>query len=141
MKKISDRLLKIINNEGISVRSLEQKIGCSNGVLAKCIQKGTDISSLWLSKLIEILPKYDAEWLLTGNGDMFNKKDQVSGEFLIKEPGIGYVGSPERGCELCKMKNELIESLRQQIETQSKLIGHLEESKRPEEGQKRKATS
>lgn len=142
MKKISDRLLKIINNEGISVRSLEQKIGCSNGVLAKCIQKGTDISSLWLSKLIEILPKYNAEWLLTGNGDLFNKKDQISGEYLIEEPRVGYAGSPERGCdELRRMKDELIDSLRQQIETQSKLIGHLEEGKRPEEWQKRKAAS
>lgn len=139
MMKISDRLLRIVNNEGISVRSLEQRIGCSNGVLAKCIQKGTDISSLWLSKLIEILPKYDAEWLLTGNGNMFNKKDQITGEYLINESGVGYAGPP--GCELCRMKDELIESLRQQIDTQSKLISHLEESKRPEEGQKRKATS
>ncbi|MDO9579807.1 MAG: hypothetical protein Q7J06_04470 [Bacteroidales bacterium] len=140
MKKISDRLLKIVNNEGISVRSLEQKIGCSNRVLAKCIQKGTDISSLWLSKFIEILPKYDAEWLLTGNGDMLNKKDQIPGEYLIEEPGVGYAGPP--GCERCKMKDEVIAILRQQVDTQSKLINYLEENKSPNKyGQKKEVTS
>ena len=140
MKNISDRLLKIVNNEGISVRSLEQKIGCSNGVLAKCIQKGTDISSLWLSKFIEIFPKYDAEWLLTGNGDMLKKKDQIPGEYLIEETGIDYAGQP--GCERCKMKDEVIAILRQHVNTQSKLINYLEENKSLNEyGQKRKVAS
>ena len=140
MKNISDRLLKIVNNEGISVRSLEKKIGCSNGVLAKCIKKGTDINSSWLSKFIEIFPKYNAEWLLTGNGDMLKKKDQIPGEYLIKEPGVGYAGPP--GCERCKMKDEVIAILRQQVDTQSKLINYLEENKNPNEyWQKRKVTS
>jgi hypothetical protein len=140
MMNISDRLLKIVNNEGISVRLLEKKIGCSNGVLAKCIQKGTDISSLWLSKFIEIFPKYDAKWLLTGNGDMINKKDQISGEYLIKEPGVGYSGPPK--CERCKMKDDVITILRQQVDTQSKLIKYLEENKTPNKQEhKRKVAS
>lgn len=70
MEKISDRILKIANRENISVRALEQKIGCSNGVLSKSIQKGTDISSLWVSKIIETMPQYNAQWLLTGKGEI-----------------------------------------------------------------------
>lgn len=129
MMNISDRLLKIVNNEGVSVRSLEKKIGCSNGVLSKSIQKGTDISSLWLSKIIEIFPKYDADWLLTGNGDLLKKKDQIPDKYLIKEPGVGYSGPP--GCERCKMKDDVIATLRQQVNTQSKLIKYLEKNINP----------
>lgn len=69
MEKISDRLQKLIHQEGISIRALEQKIGCSNGVLSKSIAKGTDINSTWLSKIIEAYPKYNATWLLTGKGN------------------------------------------------------------------------
>lgn len=140
MMNISDRLLKIVNNERVSIRSLEKKIGCSNGVLSKCIQKGTDINSFWLSKFIEIFPKYDANWLLTGNGDMLNKKDQIPGEYLIKEPGVGYSCPP--GCERCKMKDDVITILRQQVDTQSKLIKYLEENKTPNKHEhKRKVAS
>jgi len=48
----------------------EQSIGCSNGVIGRCILKGTDISSVWLSKIIEVYPQYNARWLLTGKGNM-----------------------------------------------------------------------
>lgn len=64
------RLKQITINEGISVRQLEIIIGCSNGLLSKCILKGTDISTKWVSKIIELYPKYNAEWLLTGKSTM-----------------------------------------------------------------------
>lgn len=70
MENISDRIALIIKEEGISIRAFEQHIGCSNGVISKCINKGTDISSLWVSKIIETFPKIDPKWLLTGEGSM-----------------------------------------------------------------------
>ena len=54
MTNISDRIAILIKEKGISTRALEQAIGCSNGVISRCISKGTDISSLWVSKIIEI---------------------------------------------------------------------------------------
>lgn len=50
MTNISDRIAILIKEKGISTRALEQAIGCSNGVISRCISKGTDISSLWVSK-------------------------------------------------------------------------------------------
>ena len=73
MEKISDRISQIANIKGISIRALEQRIGCSNGVLSKCILKGTDIGSVWVSKILEILPDINAKWLLTGEGEMMNR--------------------------------------------------------------------
>lgn len=75
MGNISDRIALIIKEEGISIRAFEQHIGCSNGVISKCINKGTDISSLWVSKIIETFPKIDPKWLLTGEGAMLQKTE------------------------------------------------------------------
>ncbi len=78
MGNISDRIALIIKEEGISIRAFEQHIGCSNGVISKCINKGTDISSLWVSKIIETFPKIDPKWLLTGEGTMLSPSSATS---------------------------------------------------------------
>lgn len=75
--KISDRIAAFIQAKGISTRALEQKIGCSNGLLGKCINKRTEISSQWISKIIEAFPDINSEWFMTGKGSMFkNNSDE-----------------------------------------------------------------
>lgn len=59
----------------MSVRALEQLVGTSNGVLGRCINKGTDISTQWLSKIIEIFPDVNIDWLLTGEGNMLRTNE------------------------------------------------------------------
>lgn len=70
MGNISDRIGQIIKDRGISTRAFEQQIGCSNGVISKCINKGTDISSQWVTKIIETFVEINPRWLLTGEGSM-----------------------------------------------------------------------
>lgn len=71
---IAERLKILIESEKISVRAFETKIGCSNGVIARCISKQTDIQSVWLNKIIEAYPDINAYWLITGKGDMYINK-------------------------------------------------------------------
>lgn len=71
---ISQRIKQIIDNEGISIRKFEEKISCTQGVITKCIRANTDISSKVISSIIRNFPHYSAEWLLTGEGDMFVNK-------------------------------------------------------------------
>lgn len=78
MGNISDRIAQIIKKEGISTRAFEQQIGCSNGVISKCINKGTDISSQWVSKIIETYSEVDPKWLLTGEGKMLQGAENKS---------------------------------------------------------------
>ena len=125
MEKISDRLIKIINLEEISVRSLEQRIGCSNGVLSKFMRSGTDIGSTWVAKIIEIFPKYSAEWFLTGNGNMLKSENYATSRDFICDD-LELLHDEATDCEKCMVKDDLIKSLREQIELQSKLISHLE---------------
>lgn len=77
MANISDRIAQVIAHLKISTRAFEQQIGCSNGVIARCIGKGTDISSLWVSKIIEVYPVIDSDWLLIGRGSMLRINNQA----------------------------------------------------------------
>lgn len=90
MTNISDRIASVIKERGISIRAFEQLIGCSNGVISRCINKGTDIQSLWVSKIIETCGEINSEWLLTGNGPML--KDRSNGilpELVRTDPTKG----------------------------------------------------
>lgn len=73
-----ERIKQIIDNEGLSVRKFEDKIHCSVGVIARALKNKTDISSRFLISIKEVFPQYSAEWLLTGEGEMFVSKDGVS---------------------------------------------------------------
>lgn len=77
MTNISDRIAQVIAYLNVSTRSFEQQIGCSNGVIARCISKGTDISSFWVSKIIEIHSAINPDWLLTGRGTMLLSESQT----------------------------------------------------------------
>lgn len=112
MQKISERIVKILDNEGISTRAFELKIGASNGLIARCIGKGTDISSVWVSKIIETFPQYNAKWLLTGEGPMLaSDVDQNNKE----HHNLAEEKKPAYECGNCIEKERLIESLNERI--------------------------
>jgi hypothetical protein len=41
--------------------------------LSRAIANGTDVQAKWLQKIIENYPRYNANWLLTGKGEMLNR--------------------------------------------------------------------
>lgn len=118
MEKITDRIKNITEYERISIRQLEIAIGCSNGVLSKAIKRGTDINSIWVSKIIEIYEAYDPGWLLTGKGEMIKTQGSVSHEKTEHPENIEIA-------QVLEAKNEIIASLRQQIKIQADYIESL----------------
>nr|DAG15351.1 MAG TPA: putative transcriptional regulator [Caudoviricetes sp.] len=74
MNKILPRIESIANNEGITIGALERKIGASKGVLSRAIANGTDIQSKWIQAIVENYPRYSAEWLLSGKGEMIREE-------------------------------------------------------------------
>lgn len=72
MGNILSRVKQIADYEGLTVTSLEAKIGASKGVLSRAIKNNTDIQSKWLSKVVENYPHFNSNWLLKGEGDMLN---------------------------------------------------------------------
>lgn len=82
------RIKKIANHLGMSIGALERAIGSSKGVLSRPLKKGSDIQTKWLTNLIENYPQFNANWILTGSGDMLFPLPQT--EMQINEPEITY---------------------------------------------------
>lgn len=80
------RIKKIASHLGISIGALEKAIGSSKGVLSRSLKNDTDIQSKWLSNLIENYPHFNANWILTGEGNMLLPLSQTQ----INEPEITY---------------------------------------------------
>lgn len=139
MKKIIDRLIEYIEFKDISLNAFDKSVGASNGYIGKQIKNKASIGGNIIEKISSVYTDLNIEWLITGKGKMLIVYNQASQPVHVAgEPISGYTGPPAE-CEKCKMKDEMIDILRQQVETQNKLINHLEESKSPEYGQKRKA--
>ena len=101
MNKISDRIQEILVKKNMSTRAFEQTIGCSNGVIARCISKGTDISSMWVSKIVDTFIDIEPQWLLTGEGPMLrNDKNQDEDRKNIPVAHRVKQGSSEKGIPL-----------------------------------------
>lgn len=65
-----ERLEEFIKNQCISVRSFEQTISASDGMIRRAINNKTDIQSKWLSKIADNYPQLNLNWLITGKGSM-----------------------------------------------------------------------
>lgn len=87
MENVLDRIAQIAVQERVSITSLELKIGASKGVLSRALAKKTDISTKWISAIVENYPHYNATWLLSGKGSMYNRSIDVG---IISEPDTKY---------------------------------------------------
>lgn len=67
---ITDRIKEIINYKQLNVSSFESKIGASNGQIAKAIARKSALKSDLLDNILEFCPEINANWLVTGKGEM-----------------------------------------------------------------------
>lgn len=77
MCKILPRIKDLAKAEGITIGALERSIGASKGVISRAISNGTDIQSKWLQAIVENYPKYSAQWLLSGEGEMLRLDNEL----------------------------------------------------------------
>jgi hypothetical protein len=100
------RLREFINKQGISVRSFEQKISASDGMIRRAITNNTDIQCKWIVNIADNYPQLNLEWLLTGKGQMLKEVQPV------KE---------EKGAETVPTQ-QIFELLKQRLEEKDKQI-------------------
>lgn len=126
MKKFFERLTEIAKNEGINITTLEQRIGASQGVLSRAKRNSTTISSEWIIKILENYPKYNANWLLIGKGEMIENGgiDEAEVTFL-KEKNILLQKNSQLLEEKVERLEEELTALKKRIlfteETESKI--------------------
>ncbi len=87
-----------------------------------------------INKIALSFDNIDMNWLITGKGEMLRNKECIDKEEII----AGAEKPP--GCELCKAKDEVITSLKAQINTQTEMIELLKEVSLESVGQKRKVS-
>lgn len=134
--KTIERLVQFSDYSGISLNKIAVEIGVSNSYFSKMVRNKANMGSDIIEKILRTYKEINPDWFLLGVGGMIrNKKQSID---ILEEPITQYKGSR---CEKCKLKDELIESLRNQVTTQGEFIKCLQEIKSSvEDGQKRKAS-
>lgn len=127
MGNILSRIQEIASNEGITIGSLERKIGASKGVLSRAIANGTDIQSKWLQILVENYPEYSTLWLMTGKGPMLEKDPSRTQEATQTKPKATRSTPTSEATEsvLLSLIREKDETIRQQAIEIGKLTEQL----------------
>lgn len=84
-----NRLKKYIDYKGISVSAFEKSIGMSNASFGKSLKNGGSIGGDKLEKILSVYPDINAEWLLTGGGEMLKSTTKmnishIDNEWILK---------------------------------------------------------
>jgi hypothetical protein len=114
MKTIIERIKEIIDNEKISVRIFEEKIGVSQGSINKSINAMADIKGSVMNKIVDVFPQYNPVWLLTGKGEMLINEGKDS------EP-LNY-----SNCPICAEKDRVINNQAERIQELKETISILQ---------------
>lgn len=123
----------IISTLKMNNNSFSQSIGVNATVIHNIIKGRNAPSYDILNKIALSFDNINMNWLISGKGQMI-KEIEIN---KVEEPSEEYKTSPP--CEQCKIKDELIKSLKREIDTQDHFIKHLVESDSPvSSGQKRK---
>lgn len=67
---VPQRIKEFIDWKGIAVSAFEKSLGMSNASFGKSLKNGGAIGSDKLEKILIFYPEINAEWLLTGRGEM-----------------------------------------------------------------------
>jgi hypothetical protein len=90
-----DRLDKFMQYKGLNDNKITVSAGVSNGLIGKGRQRGA-LSQDSISKILCAYPELDANWLLTGKGDMLKSDSPAPPIHNINvEPSPGSQASPK----------------------------------------------
>jgi hypothetical protein len=115
-----DRLDKYMNFIGLNDNKITVQAGLPVGALGKQRRGGRGLSVQSIAKILHTYPDINAEWLITGDGEMIK-----GGENTLSEPQSSYIGT----CAECKQKDQRIADLLETITVQKELIAELKNQK------------
>lgn len=82
------RLDKYMKIKGLNDNRVTVETGISNGLIGKARKRGS-LSQDNISKILSTYSDLDANWLLTGEGEMFKKQPQIKQEASSDNEVIG----------------------------------------------------
>lgn len=129
METIAKRLKKFFEDRGISIASVEQKLGLSSDSLGKALRNDKNFNAEILPKIVD---KYDISpvWILTGRGEPLQSSVQANQP--VKESSLEDNTKPMASFlkeQMLRMENlhaEVVKTKDQMIEAQQRHIDCLE---------------
>ena len=138
---INERIQRLLDDfENGNQKAFSERLGVApsslNGIVGA---RQSDPSSKILNRILDVYANVNAEWLLSGKGNMTGSDKP----YKETEPPIDIVSDPKSkepsvGCWLCAEKDKVIAAQKAQIETQAEYIELLKVSSSLDIGQKRK---
>ncbi len=90
---MKDRLLLFLNKEGLSATVFADEIGVQRSSISHIISGRNNPSYDFIIKILEKYSYLNAEWLLTGKGDMYKEELTVNNP-SYKDEGTLFKGPP-----------------------------------------------
>lgn len=122
MDTIKDRLVRIMTSEGITSSAFADVIGVQRSSISHILSGRNKPSLDFLQKILTKFPKYNAEWLIIGTGDIykqpkqasfFNNTDSISDKEVDNKDKVPTGTSSENAFtqSLIKEKEELVDNI------------------------------
>jgi len=84
---MKDRILKILDKEKLTATKFADRIGVQRSSISHIISGRNKPSFDFISKTIDSFPYINAEWLISGKGNMY-KEEEISDRDKMKEPEL-----------------------------------------------------
>lgn len=95
MGSFIERLDSFMKDEGINDNQMTVVAGLSNGLIGKCRKNNSGMTSDSIEKILSAFPSLSAEWLMTGNGDMYKGDEGIEVKSLPLIPVDAFAGPGE----------------------------------------------
>src|SRR5690554_1338451 len=99
---LSKRIKQLIDYKGITLNKFSIQVGASNSYFNKVLKENSSIGSDRIERILRVFPEVNAEWLLTGQGEMLKNESEKQEE-----------NSSDK--ELIEMQKKLLKSQSEQI--------------------------
>ncbi len=119
---IALRIKELIEEKKLNISSFERKIGVGNNSIGTIINKNSNVSGAILSKILNSYNDINANWLITGKGEMLNNK--IIEPLIFEEPKEIYGKTEKIELDLLLKNNSL---LKEQNQLQEEVIIMLRE--------------
>jgi transcriptional regulator with XRE-family HTH domain len=116
-----ERIFYFAKSKGISINKLSLEIGVSNSYFNKMFKKKASVGSTIIEKILRKYPDLNAEWLLTGRGDVL-KTEGIKGIIEERESNSNSqnispdnnvpIPIPVNSCPICPEKERTIKALK-----------------------------
>lgn len=103
-----DRILEVIDYYDLKKSSLERELGIGNGYFGKMANKKGDVGCSIIEKLFYKFPEISLKWLISGQGNMFDKS-LADHSILLNDPPEKYgIRIPAGPCQQCELRERLL---------------------------------